>query len=311
MTEVFKAMMRSVQRHSWLWNATRSTSALRESFNLDVLTEVVVTKHDVMLRLRDGRAFAWDASHPNALLTIPSEGMFEKREFDFVCSWIRRGDIVFDVGANFGWYTTLFRQLLGGTGAVHSFEPVPSAFQLLERHVQLNPSPTQTIINNCALGENSGRNSMWVPTRGGRGTPFASLKKQESIGRQLKIDVEVMTMTDYAQSRDVGSIDFVKCDVEGAELLVARGFRDLLDRGIRPVWLVELSAELMRPFGAEPGHLLDVFSGQDYALCDIVEGGALSELDRAEVHKVSNLVMVPRERLVSREQGLRQALVRA
>src|SRR5262245_54287633 len=39
---------------------------------------------------------------------------------------LRSGDVAFDLGANFGWFTTLFADSVGSSGYVHAFEPLPS-----------------------------------------------------------------------------------------------------------------------------------------------------------------------------------------
>ena len=51
---------------------------------------------------------------------------------------IRPGDTVFDVGANFGWFTALFARWVGVTGRVHAFEPVPFIHALAVEKLALN-----------------------------------------------------------------------------------------------------------------------------------------------------------------------------
>ena len=62
------------------------------------------------------------------------------------------GDTCLDVGANIGWYTTLFQKLVGSAGQVHAFEPVQQTFRHLERNVKLNSPPDNVTLNNLALG---------------------------------------------------------------------------------------------------------------------------------------------------------------
>ncbi len=253
-------------------------------------------KGDVLLRVVDGRAFAWRSEHPNCLLALPIEGTFESRETGFVRCWVRPGDVVFDVGANFGWYTTLFRQCLAGEGQVHSFEPTPAAFNALQEHLVLNPSPTQTETNRVALGESSGSVRMWIPWRGGRGTAFASLRQQDRIGRHECIDVQVTTVSDYASTKRLGKIDLIKCDVEGAEMLVLRGAADIMDRGIRPAWLIEVSDDHMRKFGYCVSDLADALLARNYLICDIQLDGTLLLASRSDLGRFDNAVFVPSER---------------
>lgn len=302
---------RFIRRAASAKQARGAVRSIRDVFNVGRLKEVVIDAGEVILRVEDGRGFVWDPEHPGALLTIPQDGHFEEREYRFVRSWLRPGDTVLDVGANFGWYTTLFRQLLGEAGAVHSFEPVPRAFKALQRHVQLNPSDTPTTINPCALGESAGTMTMHVPLRSGRGTAFASFRRQDRLGREELITVETTTVSAYLRTHGIERLDLIKCDVEGAELAVAKGALPSMDAGIRPVWLVELSARLMAPFGNVPADFLEVFTGRDYLPCDILPDGTLRAMDGAEVASVDNLVLVPRERVAAPDAGPRVAVRRA
>ncbi|HQZ83190.1 MAG TPA: hypothetical protein PLR83_08220 [Pyrinomonadaceae bacterium] len=85
---------------------------------------------------KDGRRFLAD------LTTGMEEMLFFLGEYEPAISaiakrLIRKGDICLDVGANFGWYTTMMAMLAGPDGEVHSFEPVPTTYRQLERNVAL------------------------------------------------------------------------------------------------------------------------------------------------------------------------------
>lgn len=53
-------------------------------------------------------------------------------------SVIQKGDYVLDVGANIGFHTLYFAELVGATGQVRAFEPVPKNFKALEANIRLN-----------------------------------------------------------------------------------------------------------------------------------------------------------------------------
>ncbi len=284
--------VRGIQRRRALDRALR---VLRQSFSLQALREVVVRRDCVLLRVADGRTFAWKGEHANSLLTLPAQGDFESRESSLVRTWLRPGDVAIDVGANFGWYTTLMRQVLAGTGAVHAFEPVPEAFRLLGEHIALNPSPTPTVINKLAIGQVCGRSEMWIPRRAGRGTAFASLKQQDRLGRQDRVEVVVTTLGDYVESHALSGVALIKCDVEGAELLVVRGALRCMDAGVRALWIVETCDQHMARFGCSIAELVGLFQARDYLVCDIGEGGVLVDMKGKPSDHINNHVFVPRE----------------
>src|ERR1700680_1863823 len=138
---------------------------------------------------------------------------------------VRRGDIVFDVGANDGYYTLLFSHLVGRRGQVHAFEPVPPTFGLLEANVGRERRFDNVVLNNCALDAADGSLPLFVPQ---------SDHGQASIARQSAgswaAPQEVRTYTcrartvdGYVREHSEEPPAFVKCDVEGAELRVLSG----------------------------------------------------------------------------------------
>ena len=66
---------------------------------------------------------------------------------------MRPEDVVLDIGANFGWFTTLFAQWVGDAGRVHSFEPVPFIGDLTAETVALNGVGRHVDLNHFGLGQ--------------------------------------------------------------------------------------------------------------------------------------------------------------
>lgn len=80
-------------------------------------------------------------------------GSYEPFCTETIRKYITSGSICLDVGANIGWYTTLFQSLCGSTGQVHAFEPVPSTFDELRFNVGLNPNNASVHLNQFGLGD--------------------------------------------------------------------------------------------------------------------------------------------------------------
>jgi len=65
-------------------------------------------------------------------------GSYEKPVQRALKRGLESGGIFFDVGANAGFYTLLAARIVGSTGRVFAFEPLPENLELLRRHVALN-----------------------------------------------------------------------------------------------------------------------------------------------------------------------------
>ena len=82
--------------------------------------------------------------------SIRYNGIWEPELTRVVTRILHKGSIAVDAGANIGYYTCLFSHLVGLTGQVHSFEPVPWTFRELSENVALN-SLRNVVLNNSAL----------------------------------------------------------------------------------------------------------------------------------------------------------------
>ncbi|MGE3468359.1 MAG: FkbM family methyltransferase, partial [Pyrinomonadaceae bacterium] len=83
-------------------------------------------------------------------------GDYEPAISDICRELVMPGNVCIDVGANFGWYALLFHKLVGSTGSVYAFEPVPPTFEELNANWKLAGTPTNLMINREALSDFTG-----------------------------------------------------------------------------------------------------------------------------------------------------------
>lgn len=177
---------------------------------------------------------------------------------------IRQGDTIFDVGANTGQYTCLFGYIVGPNGAVHAFEPLPPTFCELQRNVTRHAAGCRIFLNQCALGDSDGVMRMYVP-RGAFTEAAMTAHSTGSWERRGRVSpivdsydrCPVTTMDKYAANNRVGEIALIKCDVEGAELLVLRGAVSVLSAERPPMLLLEIWPPWCADFGYEPRDLFE------------------------------------------------------
>ena len=136
---------------------------------------------------------------------------------------------VFDVGANRGQFLGLLRAGLDGFSfSVHAFEPGQAAFASLSQAAGDLPD---VILNNLGLGSHSGEVALYADHPG---STLASLSKR-SLGH-LGIPFEYVekihldTLDAYCARVGVEKIDLLKLDVEGHELDVLQGGREMFAR---------------------------------------------------------------------------------
>jgi FkbM family methyltransferase len=223
------------------------------------------------------------------------EDLWEADEQSVLRRVIRSGDIVFDVGAHLGEHAVLFSDLVGRGGRVYAFEANPERILQLRRTLHALGNAT---VFPCALSDRVATATLFVPEL----HACASLSDWTNgrSGPTRRLSCDVRRLDDLVAEERLPPPDFVKCDVEGAELLVFRGASGLLNSERAPVILFERNRKATNAFGidvrAPSGYLLQL-PDPGYELFTIDPGGELSPTaPDAPYEKVSNLLAVPRAR---------------
>jgi len=148
--------------------------------------------------------------------------------FDQVCRrLLRPGDIVFDVGANVGYTTALYADLVGSCGRVYGVEPSPRAFGLLHRSLG-NVANVTLLCTGVSAAE--GKLAFYVPTT----LDTASVVPIEGADR---ISIDVTTLDGLSSHHHQPSL--VKVDVEGFESEVFKGAVQTLGHTAPPIIIFE------------------------------------------------------------------------
>ena len=163
---------------------------------------------------------------------------FHEVEMNLLGSIVAPGDSVADIGANVGAYTKQLSQLVGPSGRVHAFEPVAANYDILQTVVRKGRL-ANVKLNRLALGSVAEEREIAIPDLGGfTGYYWAHFAKPGEHGEQ----VTVSTLDELWKHGAIAHLDFIKCDVEGFELDVIRGGRQLLEAQ-HPGWLLEVARD--------------------------------------------------------------------
>ena len=205
------------------------------------------------------------------------QGVFEPNCWNFVKKFLKPGMIVFDLGANLGQYTLLSSKNVGKTGHVHSFEPSSRMFNELEFNVSLNELSDICTLNNAAVSDISGTAKLSKYEPGYE--VFASLGSQarESTSIVGHEEVKTIRLDDYIESAEIDHVDFMKIDIEGAELLALRGAEKLLSQKKSPAILLELADINTDGFGYKAIEIWDYLEHFGYSIYSLGKKGILSK----------------------------------
>jgi FkbM family methyltransferase len=148
-------------------------------------------------------------------------GLYDLSLTEAVNRIVKKGDCVFDVGANIGYVTGLMSALAGNPGKVYSFEPNPLVIEKLKKNI-VHVEKTLTISNielqEEALSDSVGQSDLYIPAFFADNEGTASL---ETMSNAEKISIRTNKLDNYIA--DKLTVKLLKVDVEGHELNVFRG----------------------------------------------------------------------------------------
>jgi FkbM family methyltransferase len=137
-------------------------------------------------------------------------GSYEPEQTQAFQRVIRPGDVVFDVGAHYGYYTLLASALTGADGKVFAFEPSPGNIPRLRKHIRVNHCENVEVLE-LALSDHEG--TARFDNQTGSGTGHLSDAGQ--------IEVHTTTLDRVVTTRPAPNV--LKIDCEGAEVEVLKG----------------------------------------------------------------------------------------
>ncbi len=149
-------------------------------------------------------------------------GTYEFDKQQLFQKYVKPGMVIYDVGANAGFYTLLSSILTGERGKVLAFEPVPQNIYYIKRHIELNKIVNATIIEKAV----SDKISKLKFTLGSN----LSMGHFSDSG---EIEVETISLDDFVKQGNPLP-DLIKMDIEGAEYQALEGTKEIL-RTKKPV----------------------------------------------------------------------------
>jgi FkbM family methyltransferase len=233
---------------------------------------------EIVYSSKDGRKF--EIGPDDAYWGIYYGLGYEPEVTNILSCLVKPDDVILDVGTNFGWYTTLFAQIAGDRGKIHSFEPSPTTYEKLLKNIELNNLVDFVIANRCAVSDSEGSTKIHVFTKRSHGCASLSTLGEEEYEA---FDTPLTTLNRYIADCSIERVDFLKIDVEGSELAVLKGASDLLSSPAAPPMMIEINDDTSTAFGYDSGDIWELLCSYGYDHFYAMTSG--EKLDR--IHDVS------------------------
>lgn len=191
---------------------------MKERLKLQYYT--IFKPRHVVFQLIDNRGRAAYKTTFGNISVITNEALYQVvADFNYYQHFykVKPEDIVIDAGANCGHLSIFFSNLVGSAGKIYSFEPDKFNIERIEKNKKLNPDLHDNIqIEDLLLWNKNefvdfyeagsvGSSAVWIPD------------KEHCVSKQaIRID-------DWVVSNNIQKLDFVKMDIEGAEIEALEG----------------------------------------------------------------------------------------
>ena len=192
--------------------------------------------------------------------------------------YISKGDIIFDIGANIGQFSIFFHHLISNSGNIISVEPDPVNFKYLSINKEINKLKNLKIIN-CGIGSKKGTLKFYqdLITGGRMGTFVRELAvNKQSSSKKVKIKTIDELINEF------GMPNFVKVDVEGFEISLLNGYRNINNNII---FMIEVRENTKYK-------VFEFFNDKNYK-CYVIDNSEILVSNHKKIPNFANLLFIP------------------
>ena len=242
-----------------------------------MLSSIIIEADGIYVQLENGLLFRWN---PDDLRSNPTDavnyGSSDKDVLEFFYRFIGDYRVIFDVGANVGWYSLNFLNYVKSNNnfMLYAFEPVPTTWEILKGNLNKNGMVGRVTLENLALGNENKQIVFHVPQTTGHGG--ASSRKLFPAEENVSVNCRMRRLDDYIKEAAVTSLDLIKCDVEGSEIFFFQGGIEAIAH-FKPLIYVEMLRKWTKVFDYHPNNTISLLASVGYG-CWYLEGGRLHAL---------------------------------
>lgn len=217
-------------------------------------------------------------------------GEYEADTNQVLAEWIKPGMTVIEAGANHGSETVILGKLVGETGHVFAFEPVPRLMNHLKLNLAINNLDKTVCPVQLAIGEKDETVIFHLPAADAANQGMPSKYEFSTAGARLEVPQK--SLDNWLTENDIRRVDFIKMDIQGAEIDLLRGAKNCLQT-MRPVLYLEADDVQSGNSSRTIQQLFDELEAADYAV-QLVEISGRYPLTGANL-KAGNWLATPQK----------------
>lgn len=188
------------------------------------------------------------------------------------------GEVFWDIGANIGYFSLVAAAALKNSGQVVAFEPGKKAYERLRENVSLNPF-NNILTYQVAVTDTEGEAVLYLTD------DFAdsSANLYHAGTAQTRQEVcPTVSLDKFQPDQGLPSPNFLKIDVEGAELAVLRGAARIIAHGL-PLFLMEMEEKNLAAAGTSRAEIQKLLAASGYRAAFLHKGRWQASKDLSDV----------------------------
>lgn len=224
----------------FVWEKMRLVNRLPGAHASYKLVTNIIYRDGRVVTLGRGPAAGYRWRHYRCFQPWMAMGVYEPHVAALIKSELKPGDVFYDIGANAGYFTLVAARAVGPTGKVIAFDPNPKNVLTVREQISLNGLESICTVEPLAVSDECG-SFHFVVTAVNANAHLQEIGAPH-VGDEGKIiEVQSVTLDKFVADHPFPAL--IKMDVEGAEVAVLKGSRELLRGPNAPRFLVSTHSD--------------------------------------------------------------------
>jgi FkbM family methyltransferase len=237
------------------------------------IASIEINQDGIIFKTKDGLRLICDSlDKRHMFLEVLNFGDYESAELRMIKRFLKKDSVVLDIGANVGWYAVNLSKSVP-QGEIIAFEPIPKTYGYLVKNITLN-GLSNIKTYNIGLAEKAGYFNFFYNRKYTGAASLMNIINQPDV---VLVKCRVEKLDDFFKKLKIEKVDFIKCDVEGAEKFVIEGGLGVIKKN-NPVIFMELLRKWSAKFGYHPNSIIDTLKNLGYG-CYLIHKAKLRKIN--------------------------------
>lgn len=209
----------------------------------------------------------------------------EKPSLDLILNKMPSNGTFIDIGANIGEYSLVISK--NKNAISYAFEPVNKTITLMKKNVEINNLNNKIKLHKIILSDNDGSEKITTNLFGRNHISNRNNKNSKTVKSQR--------LDSFIKEKNMKNIDFIKIDVEGAEIKVLKGAIESIKK-FKPKVIIEINNNHLKKFNSSSKEIFKIFNSLNYK-CEFEltnESIKKFDIEKANFNITKNYYFIPK-----------------